>query len=111
MKALEIRDYDVDFLRKSVTLPSCQISIEYTTSAIPGSKVILFCQNTNGAAGGGGCIKDQYDTHCLTWKSWKGIEINFANYEYRIIAGVWYNLYKLKTYEEDTTYGFLYLLN
>ena len=112
LKALELRDYDIDFLRKRVSLPTCQTSIQYSTTAIPGSKAILFCNNENNPAGGGGCIKDQYETHCLIWKSWEGIEINFENYEYRIIAEVWYYLYKLKTYEYQTTYGFYtYLVN
>ncbi len=106
MKALEVRDYDNNRLKKTVLLPNCQNHYTYNVSAIPGSKVILYCFNSAGTAGGGGCIKDSWGTHCLIWKSWEGISINFCNYEYRTIYGTWYYLYKLNQYSCCTTYGF-----
>ena len=68
MKALEVRDYDNNRLKKTVLLPNCQNHYTYNVSAIPGSKVILYCFNSAGTAGGGGCIKDSWGTHCLIWK-------------------------------------------
>ena len=62
LKTLEVRDYDTNFLRKTVTLPSCTNSISYNLNAIPGSKVILYCYNENGSAGGGGIVQDSYGT-------------------------------------------------
>jgi hypothetical protein len=107
MRALEIRDYNTNKLKKYVTLPVCQNAYTYNVTAIPGSKVILYCYNLLGAPGGGGCIRDSYGTHCVIWRSWEGIELNFCNYEYRTIYGAWYYLYKLKSYSACvTTYGF-----
>ena len=106
MKALEVRDYDNNRLKKTVLLPNCQNHYTYNISAIPGSKVILYCFNSAGTAGGGGCIKDSWGTHCIIWRSWEGISINFCNYEYRTIYGTWYYLYKLNQYSCCTTYGF-----
>ena len=106
MRALEIRDYNTNKLKKYVTLPACQSAYTYNVTAIPGSRVILYCYNSLGAPGGGGCIKSADGTYCVIWRSWEGIELNFCNYEYRTIYGAWYYLYKLKSYSCLTTYGF-----
>ena len=106
MRALEIRDYNTNKLKKYVTLPACQSAYTYNVTAIPGSRVILYCYNSLGAPGGGGCIKSADGTYCVIWRSWEGIQLNFCNYEYRTIYGAWYYLYKLKSYSCLTTYGF-----
>ena len=106
MRALEIRDYNTNKLKKYVTLPVCQSAYTYNVTAIPGSRVILYCYNSLGAPGGGGCIKSADGTYCVIWRSWEGIQLNFCNYEYRTIYGAWYYLYKLKSYSCLTTYGF-----
>ena len=107
---MEVRDYDTNFLRKTVTLPSCTNSISYNLTAIPGSKVILYCYNENGSAGGGGIVQDSYGTENLIWRSSEGYSINSENYEFRIINGMWYKLYKLTNSASATTYGFYIIL-
>ena len=110
LKSLEIRDYDTNALRKTVTLPTCSNSITYTLTAKPGSKAILYCYNENGTAGGGGIIEDSYGSESLIWKSWEGYELSSVNFEYRIISGMWYQLYKLTSSVPATTYGFYMVL-
>ena len=106
IKALEIRDYPTNKLKKTISLPNNKNSYILNITEIPGSRVILYCYNSQGTAGGGGCIKDDYGIHCFIWKSWENIELNFCNYEYRTIYGTWYFLYKLKQYSCCNTYGF-----
>ena len=110
LKTLEVRDYDTNFLRKTVTLPSCTNSYTYNLTAIPGSKVILFCYNENGSAGGGGVVQDSYGTESFIWKSSDGYTLDSGNYEFRILNGMWYKLYKLTSSSPATTYGFYIIL-
>ena len=45
IKALQIRDYSTNKLKKTIALPSHKNSFTYNITENPGSRIILYCYN------------------------------------------------------------------
>ena len=55
-------------------------------------------------------VQDSYGIESLIWKSSDGFTLGSGNYEFRILNGMWYKLYKLTSSSSATTYGFYIIL-